>query len=455
MNPSRLVRLSLALLLLLSLVSRQAIADSAPQLLVRAHLEPSGPVVAGTQVKLVVDCLTTTWFTEAPDWPLFTVPGAIVSLPDEQAENLHEVIGGVSWFGVSRAYRIAPQAANAFDIPPFAITVHPGGMNGPVTLMTPALKLLATVPAGAEGMRIFFPTRKLSATQKIEPSPDHLKVGDSVTRTIVQSAARTESMLIPPVDFGDVDGLKRNPTASATKNVVLDRAGLVAGERTDSVTYVINRRGRFKLPAVTIEWWNTGTQRRETIVLPALRFSAVPPSEKPLFDIPLDAMSRAAAHKIIVIDARQAVTGAVVLVLILLLAWGYPRVAKIAMRVRQAVVSASKRHAQGEAPAWRALRSAARTGSLQRVIPALYRWLDRNPDFEHPARLDRLKVKGLADTVAMRYAEPPGARLQWPEAKRALRQAASRARKTRSARSPLPPLNEAPEDDGSGFPPRS
>jgi hypothetical protein len=221
------------------------------------------------------------------------------------------------------------------------------------------------------------------------------------------------------------------------------------------VTYVINRRGRFKLPAVTIEWWNTGTQRRETIVLPALRFSAVPPSEKPLFDIPLDAMSRAAAHKIIVIDARQAVTGAVVLVLILLLAWGYPRVAKIAMRVRQAVVSASKRHAQGEAPAWRALRSAARTGSLQRVIPALYRWLDRNPDFEHPARLDRLKVKGLADTVAMRYAEPPGARLQWPEAKRALRQAASRARKTRSARSPLPPLNEAPEDDGSGFPPRS
>jgi hypothetical protein len=457
MNPNRVVHFLLALLLLLSLVSKQAIADSPPQLLVRAHLEPSGPVVAGTQVKLVVDCLTTTWFTEAPDWPLFTVRGAIVSLPDEQAENLHEVIDGVSWFGVSRAYRIAPQAANAFDIPSFAITVHPGGMNGPVTLMTPALKLVASVPAGAEGMRIFFPTEKLSATQKIEPSPDHLKVGDSVTRIIVQNAAGTESMLIPPVDFGDVDGLKRNPTASATKNVVLDRAGLVAGERTDSVTYVIDRGGKFKFPAVTIEWWNTGTQRREAIVLPALSFSAVRPNEKPLFDIPLDAMSRAAAHKIIVIDSRQAVVGGVVLVVILLLAWGTPRVAKFAIQVRQAAVNASKRRAQGEAPAWRALQSAAHTGSLQRVIPALYRWMDRSPDFEHPARLDRLdqlEAKGLVDTVAMHYAERKGAQLQWHEAKRALRRAARRARKKRSARSPLPPLNEALEDDGPRLPRR-
>lgn len=450
----RSLRLLLALLLLLSLMNGRATADSAPQVLVRAHLEPAGPVVAGTQVKLVVDCLTTTWFTEAPDWPLFTVPGAIVSLPDEQAENLHEVIDSVSWFGVSRAYRITPQAANSFDIPSFAIPVHPGGTSSPVTLMTPALKFLATVPAGAEGMRVFFPTRKLTATEKIEPSPNRLKVGDSVTRTIVQSAAGTESMLIPPVDFGDVDGLKRNPTASATKNVVLDRAGLVAGERTDSSTYVIDRSGRFKLPAVTIEWWNTDTQRRETIVLPAVNFSAVRPSEKPLFDIPLDAVSRAAAHKIIVIDAWQAVAGGILLVLILLLAWGYPRAAKFAMRMRQMVADAGKRHAQGEAPAWRALCVAARTGSLRSVIPALYRWMDRSPYFDPPARLDQLEAKELADTVARHYAQRPGVPLQWPEAKRALRRAARRARKQRAARSPLPPLNESVEDNHPGSPRR-
>jgi hypothetical protein len=78
------VRLFLILMLVLAGgVGVSASAQSAPQLVVRAHLEPSGPVVAGTQVKLIVDCLTTTWFTEAPNWPLFTVRGAIVDLPDE------------------------------------------------------------------------------------------------------------------------------------------------------------------------------------------------------------------------------------------------------------------------------------------------------------------------------------------------------------------------------------
>jgi hypothetical protein len=454
MSRSRFIHFLLTLLVLLSLVSERAMADGAPQLRVRAHLDPSGPVVAGTQVKLVVDCLTTTWFTEAPDWPLFTVPGAIVSLPDEQAENLHEVIDGVSWFGVSRSYRIAPQAANAFDIPSFAITLHPGGANGPVTLMTAALKLVATVPAGAEGMRIFFPTSKLAATQKIAPSPDHLKAGDSLTRTVVQNATGTESMLIPPVDFGDIEGLRRNPTASATKNIVADRAGLVAGERTDSVTYVIDRSGRFKLPPVTLEWWNTATQKRETIVLPAVIFSAARPREKPLFDIPLDAMSRAAAHRIIVIDARQAAAGGALLILLLLLAWGYPTMAKFAMRVRQAVIDAGKRHAQGEALAWRALCHAAGTGSLQRVIPALYRWMDRSPDVDPPARLDRLEAKELTDTVALHYAKPTSAQLHWPEAKRALRRATRQSRKNRSTLSPLPPLNESPEQDDPSSPSR-
>src|SRR5476649_2949430 len=258
------------LLILMFFMSGSAVAQGAPQLLVRAHIEPSGTVVAGTEVKLTVDCLTTTWFTEAPDWPLFTVPGAIVNLPDEQAQNLHEVINGVSWYGMSRAYRVVPQTAGAFEIPSFPITVHPGGTNVPkASLATPALRLVATVPAGAEGMSVFFPTQKLSAKQTIEPSPNDLKVGGALTRTITRTAAGTESMLIPPVNFGDVDGLKRYPKPSGTKNIMQDRAGLVAGERTDTATYVVNRSGRFKLPPVTIEWWNTAARRREKIVLPA------------------------------------------------------------------------------------------------------------------------------------------------------------------------------------------
>jgi hypothetical protein len=450
MRMFRLIRLLFLLTFFACAAARASGADTAPQLMIRAHLEPSGPVVAGSQIKLVVDCLTTTWFTEAPDWPLFTVPGAIVSLPDEQAENLHEVINGVDWFGVSRAYRIVPQTGGPFAIPSFAITVQPGQASGPVKLMTPLLKFAATVPAGAEGMSTFFPAQKLVATQVVEPSQERVKVGDQVTRTITQRAAGTQSMLIPPVNFSDVAGLKRYPKAATTKDIVEDRAGLVAGERTDAVTYVVDHGGKFTLPAVTIEWWNTNTQRKETIVLPSVTLSAVAATEKPLFAIPVDAFTKDAAHRIVVIDRRQVVLLGLLLIGVFALVWAYPRLLTFYGRVRQLAIAARRRYAEGAAPAWRTLRRATREGSPQHIIPALYRWMDRSHEFGQPARLDLQKrpdgesshaIAPLVHAVNSHYSNQASAALHWTEAETSLRRAMKRARKERQAEPPLPPLN--------------
>jgi hypothetical protein len=447
MSMLRLRRLLCVMVLFACAAARAWGADGAPQLMIRAHLEPAGPVVAGSQIKLVVDCLTTTWFTEAPDWPLFTVAGAIVSLPDEQAENLHEVINGVDWFGVSRAYRIVPQTGGPFAISPFAITVQPGQASGPVKLMTPLLKFAATVPAGAEGMNPFFPSQKLVATQAVEPSPKHVRVGDQVTRTITQRAVGTQSMLIPPVNFADVAGLKRYPKAATTQDIVEDRAGLVAGVRTDTVTYVVDHGGNVTLPAVTIEWWNTATQRKETIVLPAVTLSAVAATEKPLFAIPVGALSGGAAHRIVVIDRRQAVLLGLLLIGILALVWAYPRLLMLYGWGRQCANSARRRYAEGGAPAWRALRRATREGSPQHIIPALYRWMDQSHEFGHPARLDHLDrdsshgTEPFVDAVYRHYSDEAGEVVHWAEAEDSLRRSVKRARKERETEPLLPPLN--------------
>ncbi|MEZ0601989.1 BatD family protein [Paraburkholderia sp. IW21] len=427
--------------------SAAAFADPAPQTRVRAHLEPAGPVVAGSEVKLVVDLLTTTWFTEAPNWPLFTVADAIVSLPDEQADNLSEEIDGVHWFGVSRAYRIAPQAGKTYDIAPFAITVYPGGTNTPVQVMTPALKLVTTLPPGAQGMTSFFPTSGLTATQKIEPPKQQLRVGDSITRTITQSAAGTESMLIPPVSLGEVDGLKRYARPSTTRNIVRDRVGLVAGERTDSVTYIADHNGRFKLPPVTIEWWNTATQKRETIVLPGVTFSAAAAHEKPLFDIPVDAMSQGFPHRIIVIHSRQLIAGFAIVLGLIGVVWARVRIATFLRRMRMGASEVHKRYLEGDAVAWRRLCAIARQGDWRRTIPALYRWMDRTRDFGHPARLasipraDDAGVAELVEAVTAHYAGTAAPDLRWEDAETALRQAGKRTRLQREEMCPLPPLN--------------
>ncbi|MFM0417913.1 hypothetical protein [Paraburkholderia aromaticivorans] len=446
----------LVTLLLSSLVSllaaRTAAADPAPRIMARAHLEPAGPVVAGSEVKLVVDLLTTTWFTEAPNWPLFTVADAIVNLPDEQADNLSEDIDGTRWFGVSRAYRIAPQAGKTYEIAPLTITVYPGGMQGPAQVNTPALKFVATLPPGAEGMSPFFAAPKLTVEQKIEPAPAHLAVGAPLTRTITQRAAGTESMLIPPAILGDEPGLKRYARPSTTRNIVEDRAGLVAGERTDSANYVADRSGTFSLPPVTIEWWNTTTRRKETIVLPAVRFSAAPVREKPLFEIPLEAMREGTPHRIVVIHARETIAGGLVVLCLILLISLRTRVASFVRRGQRAFSDARQRWLASDALAWRKLATTARKGEWRRTIPALYAWMDRGRDFGRPARFDNIDAAEDQDAarliaaVRSNYAGDAAPRFPvWKEIGAVLRRNADRARTKREDKALPGPLNKFEE----------
>ncbi|WP_250516877.1 hypothetical protein [Caballeronia sp. INDeC2] len=417
-------------------------ADDAPRTMLRAHLEPSGTVAAGSAVKLVVDALTTTWFTAAPDWPMFEVRDAFVTLPDENALNFNEMIDGVRWFGVSRVYRIVPRTSGAFDVPALVITLHPGGMDTPVTQQTTPLKFAAMLPPGAEGMTTFFPAPALTAAQRIEPQDGKIEVGGTVTRVVTQHADATESMLIAPVPFGDIEGLRRYPKPPVTRNISDDRTGLVAGERTDTVTYVVNRRGSYALPPIDIEWWNTSTQRRETIHLPAVNFTARAAHEKPLWAIPADALAGAARHTVIFLNARDIVYACIVLACIVAGVGFYPRLRAGFERSMRRLAAERKKRAQGEFAAWRALKRALDSGSMRSVIPALYRWMDVNPRFRHPATLDALpqtELKDLAKAVQTHYQGAHAAQgrvhvklHRWTRWK-GLRRARSSA---------LPPLNE-------------
>jgi hypothetical protein len=184
-------------------------------------------------------------------------------------------------------------------------------------------------------------------------------------------------------------------------------------------------------------------------MLPALTVSAAPAAEKPLFEIPVDTLSRGAAHRIIVIDREQVAMVCLLLVCALALVWAYPWWVAVYRRARRAVCKAKRRYAEGPAPAWRELRRAMREHALPRVIPALYRWMDRSAEFDHPARLDALDasatggIEPLRDALNMHYGDashtPP---LQSRATQDALRRAARAARKKRNEKPALPPLNQ-------------
>jgi hypothetical protein len=417
-----------------------AYADDAPRTMLRAHLEPAGPVVAGSAVKLVVDVLTTTYFSDAPDWPLFDLHDAFVTLPDDSGQNLNETIDGVHWFGVSREYHIVPRTAGTFEVPSFSITAHPGGSDSPVTLETPTLSFAATLPPGAENMATFFPAPKLTVTQVIQPTNGRLEVGGTITRIVTQRAEATEPMLIPPVTFGDIDGLRRYAKAPVTRNISDGRGGLVAGERVDTVTYVVNRRGHYTLPPVDVEWWNTAMKQREVAHLPAVTFTARAAHEKPLWEIPADALAGAARHTVIFLSARDLVLAGVVLACLVAVVALYSRVRGWIERLSRSWSAARKRRAEGEFAAWRGLRTAAESGAMRRIVPAFYRWMDASTRFARPARvamIDDPQLKPLADAVQQHYTQHA---TDGPPVRLHFRRMRLRTRKPK--RAALPPLNE-------------
>ena len=299
-------------------------------------------------------------------------------------------------------------------------------------------------------MHTFFPAQKLTATQKIEPSPKQVRVGDPITRTITQSAAGTRIHADSTRQFLRCGGTQTLPEGR-------DDPEYRAGPRRSSRGRAnrcgdLRRRPRWQIhpAAITIEWWNTTTQKKETIVLPAVTLSAVTATEKPLFEIPVDALSKGAAHHIIVIERGQAVWLGLLLTGGLLLIWAYPGLLTFYRQARRYAISTRRRYAEGSAPAWRALRRASREGSPQNIIPALYRWMDQSHEFEEPARLDRLarldeknagEFNALVDAVNGHYSHQPTAPVHWTAAETALRRAVKRARKARKADPLLPPLN--------------
>ena len=100
--------------------------------MIRARLEPAGPVVVGQQVRLVVDVLVTTWFMRAPEYPSLKVAGAVVRFSDEQPPHLTEDINGEKWFGLSRHYLVTPQTGGELAIAPVEVTLYPGQAKGAV-----------------------------------------------------------------------------------------------------------------------------------------------------------------------------------------------------------------------------------------------------------------------------------------------------------------------------------
>ncbi|VVQ25976.1 hypothetical protein PS925_06030 [Pseudomonas fluorescens] len=113
----------------------------------------------------------------------------------------------------------------------------------------------------------WLPARSLSLSESWNPEPEHIQVGDSMTRSLTLKVEGLASSQLPVLPATDVNGLRRYPDQPVLSNQSTDRG--IVGSREEREALVPSRSGAIDLPTVDVVWWNTFEDHLEHSSLPA------------------------------------------------------------------------------------------------------------------------------------------------------------------------------------------
>ncbi|WP_439855304.1 BatD family protein [Pseudomonas yamanorum] len=198
-----------------------------------------------------------------------------------ESRTYEKVINGIRHGVIETRYAIYPQRSGTLTIPSqtFSATLvepRPAQDNNPqgskpgklIHVSSPELSLTVKAkPAMYPADAPWLPARSLTLTESWNPEPDHVQVGDSLTRSLTLKAEGLAGAQLPPLALSDIPGLRRYPDQPVLSNQNNDR-GLI-GSREDREALVPNRVGALELPAVEVVWWNTHEDHLERTSLPA------------------------------------------------------------------------------------------------------------------------------------------------------------------------------------------
>lgn len=132
----------------------------------------------------------------------------------------------------------------------------------------PLLFKVLKIP-GANSRKPVITTTSLMIDELWEPKPGSAHVGDALVRKITLTADDLPGMLFPPLRLKKVDGLGlyfRSPHLEDQR-----QRGVFIGRRTEIVTYVCERPGRFIIPALSLQWWNPERETLGRVFLPEVK----------------------------------------------------------------------------------------------------------------------------------------------------------------------------------------
>lgn len=101
-----------------------------------------------------------------------------------------------------------------------------------------------------------------------------IRVGDAITRTIQLDAQGLLHSQLPDLQLPNQAGFQRYPEPAKQENQVTSTG--IHSQKTVEVAIVPTEAGTLTLPEITLNWWNTDTNRLQTARLPAKTLTVLP-----------------------------------------------------------------------------------------------------------------------------------------------------------------------------------
>lgn len=343
-------------------------AQEAPVLRVTAKAPAQGQT--GATVRLQLEVMTSTWFTQPPRLPALDLPGVLVTPPSGEAELVRGNQDGQTFSGLRYTYLLSAQSAGTLRIPALAVTAQLGPGGAPVTAESAPLSIEFT--GAAQPGKV---VGDLTVTQSFNLAPDPMVQGGRITRSVTQRADGVQAMLLPPAPLADVPHFKRYPREPEVVTLTDGRGGFLGGQRIDRADYIAQEAGSYELPPLTLNWTDGPGGALQSKTLPGRRIDVAAAAQAaPPFSLADDlARLRHGLRWVLPPWAVPAIVAATAAGFALWLAWAWW------MRLARAMGAAARagraRWRASEPHYWFAWRREAH--GAKPVLSDFYRWIRR------------------------------------------------------------------------------
>jgi hypothetical protein len=250
------------------------------RLQVASSLSPEQNIVPGQKLRLTLEIATDRWFTGGTRISVPEVPGLVILQTEQFASNASENRGGQSWVVQRWTLDVYAQRAGDFSIPPIALQVRVNaGDSSEVAgrLDSPPVRFSAQIPELLAQAKSWVAAPDFSVRQYFDRSLDGLQVGEALEREIVFEGSDVMAMMLPSFASEELPGLAAYPEPPVLEDN--SNRGEMRARRTERISYVIESEGRYLLPALDFNWWNTQTGELQIVSVPATEILAGSPGE--------------------------------------------------------------------------------------------------------------------------------------------------------------------------------